>query len=114
MLFPDNAKAIIASTFYDKDVDVMTKTSVVDAEGGYKKSISTKVSTFKANVCYTNYGEIKDDLGSILEVDLKITCPTETAVEVDNFLQYEAVNYVVTDVFKRDSHKLLYCKKWQG
>ena len=115
MLFPDNAKQIISETFYDKEVSVLTKSETFDAEGGAVKSSTTTVeSTFLGNVRFVNYGEKQDEKGLLKDIDIQITCPTETNVALDAILEYQGDKFVVISVEPYDSHKLISARKWQG
>lgn len=113
MQFPDRAKATIANAFYDKVVEVLDKTETLDSEGGVVKSGETVKSTFKGNVRFITLGEEQNELGLVENIDVQITCPTDTAVEVDDLLQYAGVKYVAVNVLPSDSHKTIMGQKWQ-
>ncbi len=113
MQFPDKAKKVIADTFYDKEVAVLEKTETLDAEGGVVKNSTTIKSTFKGNVRFIALGEEQNELGLVENIDIQITCPTDTAVEVDDLLQYAGVKYVAVSVLPSDSHKTIWGQKWQ-
>lgn len=114
MLFPNNAKALISKTFYDKEVSVLAKTDSFDSEGGLSRTIASTGSTFLGNVRYVNHGEVQAEKGLVENIDVQITCPTDTAVAVDDILQYESVKYVAVEVLQYDSHKLILGRKWQA
>lgn len=114
MLFPDNAKQIISDTFYDKEVSVLAKTEAFDSEGGAIKSALTVESTFQGNVRFVNYGEKQDEKGLLKDIDVQITCPTETNVSLDTILEYQGDKFIVISVEPYDSHKLISARKWQG
>ena len=113
MLFPDSAKKKIAEAFYDKTVSILTKTETLDSEGGVVKGATAVKGTFKGNVRFNALGELKTELGLTHNIDIAISCPTDTAVEVDDLLQYAGVKYVVTDALPRDSHKYIMGEKWR-
>jgi hypothetical protein len=113
MLFPDAAKKAIASAFYDKEVAILDKSVSVDAEGGAVKTGGAVKSTFTANVQFTRLEEIQTELGLTERIDVAITCPCETAVAVDDLLQYQYVIYTVKAAPPRDSHRLIVGQKWQ-
>lgn len=113
MLLPDNFKDVIANNFYDKTVEILQKTETLDNEGGVIKEGTTVASTFTANVQFTANDEFKTDLGLIKDIDIAISCSTDTTVEVDDLLQYEGIKYIAINVLKYDSHKLIVGKKWQ-
>ncbi|MBR2587008.1 hypothetical protein IKE71_01380 [Candidatus Saccharibacteria bacterium] len=113
MLFPANAKARIAKTFYDKTVKVYAKTETVDREGGIVNGTTVK-GTFKGNVRFNSLGELQSELGLTRNIDIAISCPTDTKVEVDDLLEYKGIKYVVTDALPRDSHKFIMGEKWRA
>jgi hypothetical protein len=113
MLFPKEANKLIAKSFYDKAVDVLDKSETVDSEGGAVKTSGTVKSTFQANVRFTALSKVQTELGLTDDIDVAITCATDTAVAVDDLLQYKGVKYVATDVLPFDSHILIVGKKWQ-
>jgi hypothetical protein len=112
MLFPNSAKQAIAGFFYDKTVEVLDKSVSTDDEGGVVKQGEIVKSTFKSNVRFTRLGELQAEIGLVENIDVAITCPTDTPVEVDDILRYNAVKYVAVDVLPRDSHKLIVGRKW--
>ena len=104
MLFPNSAKRAISEAFYDKEVAILEKTETIDDEGGVVKGGTTVKSTFTGNVRFTQLGELQTELGLVSQIDVAITCPTDTAVEVDDLLQYKGVKYVASSVIPSDSH----------
>lgn len=112
MLFPDSAKNAIANTFYDKTISVMRKTEQLDDQGGLIKSGTEVKSTFKGNVRFLAFGQEQNEIGLTKVADIQITCPTDTAVEVDDFLQYGGVQYVATEVNPSDSHLTILGQRW--
>ena len=111
MKWPDSAKNMIAKSFYDKTVTVLEKATTIGPDGGAKFCETTK-STFKGNVRFNALGEVQEELGLVENIDIVITCPTDTAVGVDDFLQYGGVKYTVSDVVPSDSHLTVVGKKW--
>lgn len=114
MLFPNKAKKAIADAFYDKVVEVLGTEETLDDEGGVVRSGGTVKSTFKANVRYNTLGELQEELGLVENIDVAITCATDTAVALNDLLQYQGKKYVATDVLPYDSHLLIVGKKWQS
>lgn len=113
MLFPDSAKNAISSVFYDKQVFVLSGTSEIDEEGGLVRESTTPSNSFYGNVRFNALGELQDEIGLVKNIDIAISCPTDTAVEVDDLLQYEGIKYIATDVLPYDSHKLITGQKWE-
>lgn len=114
MLVPSSFTAAIADTFYDKTVTKLTRSTTTDSEGGVKKTTSSPSSTFKGNVRFEALGEVQSELGLTEKIDIAITCPPDTAVSVDDIIEYLSVKYVATSVLPRDTHKLIVGQRWQG
>lgn len=112
MLFPDSAKQAISETFYDKEVVILEKTETIDDEGGIVKGGTTVKNTFTGNVRFTQLGELQTELGLVSQIDIAITCPTDTAVVVDDLLQHKGVKYVAKSVIPSDSHLLIVGERW--
>ena len=111
MLFPESAKRAISETFYDKEVNILTDTETIDEEGGIVRETEIG-SKFLGNARFNALNELQVELGLMENIDIVITCPTETAVELNDVLQYNGVNYIATDVLPYDSHKLIVGKIW--
>ena len=114
MLFPDSAKAKIKQAFYDKTVEILDATENVDTEGGIVKNMTTIKGTFKSNIRFNALGELQTELGLTKNIDIAISCPTDTEVEVGDLLRYSSITYLVTDSLPRDSHKLIMGAKWRA
>lgn len=113
MLFPDKAKKAIANAFYDKEVAILSKSEMLDDEGGVVKNAETVKSTFKGNVRFTVLGEEQSEIGLVENIDIQITCATDVDVKVDDLLKYQGVKYVAVDVLPFDSHKTIMGRKWE-
>lgn len=111
MLFPESAKKAFFNAFYDKEVSILADTETIDEEGGVVRETSIN-SSFKGNVRFNALSELQVELGLIKDIDIAITCPTETAVELNDVLQYNGIKYIATDVLTYDSHKLIVGKIW--
>lgn len=112
MLFPDSAKNAIANAFYDKTISILSSTETIDAEGGVVHSEPSVASTFKGNARFNALGELQEEIGLVGNIDIAITCPTDTNLSVNDFFEYDSIKYVATDVVPYDSHKLITGKKW--
>ena len=113
MQFPDKAKKAIANAFYDKEVAILSKSEMLDDEGGVVKNAETVKSTFKGNVRFTVLGEEQSEIGLVENIDIQITCATDVDVKVDDLLKYQGVKYVAVDVLPFDSHKTIMGRKWE-
>lgn len=113
MQFPDKSKKAIANAFYDKEVAILSKSEMLDDEGGVVKNAETVKSTFKGNVRFTVLGEEQSEIGLVENIDIQITCPTDTDVKVDDLLKHQGVKYVAVDVLPFDSHKTIMGRKWE-
>ena len=112
MLFPDSAKQAISKAFYDKEVAILEKTETIDDEGGVVKGGTAVKSTFTGNVRFAELGALQTELGLVSQIDIAITCPTDTAVAVDDLLQYQGVKYIAKSVIPSDSHLLIVGERW--
>lgn len=112
MLFPNSARNAIKNAFYDKTISILSSTETIDAEGGVVKSAPTVKSTFQGNARFNALGELQQEIGLIHSIDIAISCPPETEVEVGDLIQYGSVKYVAVDVIPYDSHKLITGEKW--
>ena len=106
-------KSKIASAFYDKTINVMSKERVVDAEGGVRDKGLVIVSNFNGNVSFSNCKSIQEEYGLDYEIDIAITTHVDTNVSISDIIQYDSINYKVTDVLPSDSHILIVANKWQ-
>ena len=110
-MVPDSFKRDIASTFYDKEIFILSKEDSVDAEGGRKRGIGDPVTSFKGNVNYKNLKEIQEEYGLDYEIDLAVT--TDYAeVKIDDVIRYLDVVYVVTESRPFDSHYTIVAVKY--
>ena len=114
MLFPDSAKQAISKAFYDKEVAILEKQEAYDAEGGLVKTGVDIRDTFLGNVKFVSYDEEQQEKGLLKDIDVVITCSTDTAVDVGDLLQYQSSKYVVSSRVVTDSHMKLEGKIWQA
>ncbi len=113
MLFDEKAKAKIAKVFYDKTIEVLDSSESVDSEGGIVRNTATVKSTFKGNIRFNTLGELQTEMGLTQKIDIAISCPTDTEIEVGDLLRYAGVIYLVSDALPRDSHKYIMGAKWR-
>lgn len=104
----------IASTFYDKTIDVLTNSTITDIEGGVSyKGTTTVVSSFNGNVSFANCKKIQEEYGLDYEIDISITASTDTSIAINDIIKYNDVVYNVNDVLPFDSHILIVATKWR-
>lgn len=112
MYIPRAMKTAIAKVFYDKDIHLMNKRTVKDAEGGVKTDGYAVVDVFKGNVNFSNCEKIQEEYGLDYKVDISITTDY-TGLKKDDILTYDKVLYEVKGIYKRDSHTLVLGAIWR-
>lgn len=112
MYIPQIMKKQIARAFYDKEVEILEKTTNTDAEGGVTASSLDLINKFKGNVNFSNCKQIQEEYGLDYLIDLSITTDYD-GLKHNDFIKYKDVVYNVTDIFERDSHNLVVATKWQ-
>lgn len=113
MYIPNKMKTAIANSFYDKTVYKLTNNESIDAEGGVITKGLTVENNFKGNVSFSNCKEIQEEYGLDYQIDIAITSHVDTDVAINDFIQYENIQYKVTDVLPSDSHILIVATKWR-
>ena len=104
-------KKKIAKTFYDKTVEILSKETSIDAEGGVTSKGLNVIDTFKGNVSFSNCKQIQEDYGLDYNIDISIT--TDKLLKMNDIIKYLDVIYNVTDVLTSDSHILIVATKWR-
>ncbi|MBR2766788.1 hypothetical protein IKD67_01750 [Candidatus Saccharibacteria bacterium] len=104
MLFPENARNAISKAFYDKEVEVLSTTETIDAEGGVVKNTPIIRSTFRGNVRFANLGELQTELGLTESIDISITCDTDVQISLGDLFRYQGKTYQASAVIPSDSH----------
>lgn len=112
MYIPQTMKSKIASTFYDKSVDVVSKTTTRDAEGGVISTGVSVIDSFKGNVSFANCKVIQEEYGLDYNIDISITTDYNQ-LELDDIISYDNTLFTVTDILKSDSHLLVVGTKWR-
>ena len=105
-------KKKIANTFYDKEVEVLEKSTNTDAEGGVTSKGYDVKDTFNGNVSFSNCKQIQEEYGLDYDIDVSITTDYNL-IEINDIIRYQDVIYSVTDVLKSDSHMLVVATKWR-
>lgn len=112
MLFPTSAKQAVADVFYDKSIDVLAQSEVIDTEGGAVRATGSVQRTFTGNAQFSKLAKIQAEIGLVDQIDIAITCPTDAGVVRDDIIQYQGVKYLVSEAVPRDSHLLIVGRKW--
>ena len=111
MLFPtDEFKKAVSDIFYDKEVGVKSVQITTNIEGQKKKTIGNVERTFYGNVQFSNRKMACEEYGLREDFDLSIT--TDASVDLNDILNYQDVDYIVTDVLKFDTHNLIVAVKY--
>lgn len=110
MLLPANFTNLIADTFNDKTVNKLQKTK--SSNDGWVEETGTVKSPFKANVQFSNLGQIQSEMGLTEQIDVVITCSSDVNLAVDDLFSYQNVTYKTSAVLPRDSHKKIAGQKW--
>ena len=105
-------KTKIASVFYDKEVEVLSASESMDAEGGVKYTGLNVVDTFKGNVNFSNCKKIQEEYGLDYQIDISITTDYNL-LKHNDLIKYQDVTYNVSDILPSDSHILIVATKWQ-
>lgn len=113
MYIPQTMKSKIANAFYDKTVSIMTKSTIIDAEGGVTSKGLVVSNNFNGNVSFSNCKSIQEEYGLDYEIDISITTGTDTSIAINDIIQYDSITYKVTDVLTSDSHILIVAVKWR-
>ena len=113
MLLPSDFKQTIADTFYDKTIVILGSVETEEADGAKKKTSGEPTGSFKGNCRLVNFKKIQKEFGLDYQIDIAITCDTDTPVAVGDHIQYAGVKYEVSDALPTDSHILIVGVKWQ-
>jgi hypothetical protein len=105
-------KTEIAKTFYDKEIHLMNKRTVTDAEGGVKTDGYSVENVFKGNVNFSNCEKIQEEYGLDYKINVSITTDY-TGLKKDDIIAYDKVLYEVKGIFIRDSHVLVLGANWR-
>lgn len=112
MYIPKSMKTKIASVFYDKEVEVLSASESMDAEGGVIYKGLDVVDTFKGNVNFSNCKKIQEEYGLDYQIDISITTDYDL-LEINDIIKYQEIIYNVTDILPSDSHLLVVATKWR-
>lgn len=112
MYIPKSMKQKIANVFYDKEVEVLSVSESIDAEGGVNRKSYDVIDTFKGNVNFSNCKTIQEEYGLDYEIDIAITT-NYNLLKHNELIKYNGVTYNITDILPKDSHILIVATKWQ-
>lgn len=109
MKIPNEFKKIIADTFYDKELKIMTTETeeVRDDEGGIienkKETIKEEI---KSNFQYSTLEKVQQQYGKEMIANCIATCE-DTQATVDDILVYQDKQYEIKAIIPTDSHKTI-------
>lgn len=109
MKIPNEFKRIIADTFYDKELKIMTieAEQIRDDEGGLienKKDVLKE--KIKGNFQYSTLEKVQQEHGKEMIADCIVTCE-DTIATVDDILVYQNKEYEIKAIIPADSHKTI-------
>lgn len=109
MKIPKMFKDVIANTFYDKELKIMSTDTEEekDDEGCVIESIKNiEKETIMGNFQYSTLEKIQQEYGKEMIADCIVTCEDTTAT-VDDILVYQYKEYEIKAIIPSDSHKTL-------
>lgn len=112
MYIPNKMIRTIAKNFYDKEVSVLVKETIIDAEGGVNFKGYDVVDNFKGNVSFSNCKQIQEDYGLDYKIDISITT-NYNLLKMNDIIKYQDVIYNVSDILPSDSHIVVVGTKWR-
>lgn len=112
----DLFKKVIADTFYDKELKIMTteKEQVRDAEGciiEIEKDIVKE--TIMGNFQYSTLEKVQQKYGKEMIAECIVTCE-DTQATVDDILVYQDKEYEIKAIIPSDSHKTILLHRVDG
>lgn len=112
MFIPRAMKTEIAKTFYDKEINLMNKSTETDSEGGVKTNGYSITDVFKGNVNFSNCEKIQEEYGLDYKINISITTDY-TGLKKSDIFAYDNVLYEVKGIYIRDSHTLVLGANWR-
>lgn len=109
MKIPEMFKEVIANTFYDKELKIMTTnvTQKKDDEGcAIESTRNIEKEIVMGNFQYSTLEKIQQEYGKEMAADCIATCENTTAT-VDDVLVYLDKEYEIKAIIPSDSHKTL-------
>lgn len=116
MELPSEFQKIIADTFYDKEIKIMTtqKEQERDDEGCIiENEKETLKETIMGNFQYSTLEKIQQEYGKEIIAECIVTC-ADTQATVDNVLVYLGKEYEIKAIIPYDTHKKILLHKVGG
>lgn len=109
MKLPSEFKQVIADTFYDKELKIMTtKTEQVKDDEGciIESERNIEKETIVGNFQYSTLEKVQQEYGKEMIADCIATCE-DTQATVDDILVYLDKEYEIKAIIPYDSHKAI-------
>ena len=109
MQIPEQFKQVIADTFYDKELKIMTteKETIRDDEGSVIESEKDILKeTIKGNFQFSTLEKVQQEYGKEMIAECIVTC-NDTIATVDDVLIYQDKKYEIKAIIPYDSHKTI-------
>lgn len=109
MKFPNEFKQVIADTFYDKELKIMTTETedVRDDEGCIIESEKETIKeTIMGNFQFSTLEKVQQEYGKEMIADCIVTCE-DTQATVEDILVYLEKEYEIKAIIPSDSHKTI-------
>lgn len=109
MQIPDVFKQVIADTFYDKELKIMTteKEQERDNEGCIIETEKVIVKeTIMGNFQFSTLEKVQQEYGKEMIAECIATCE-DTEATVDDILVYQDKEYEIKAIIPSDSHKTI-------
>lgn len=116
MKIPDLFKQVVADTFYDKELKIMTTETkeVRDVEGCIiKNERNIEKETIIGNFQYSTLEKVQQEYGKEMVAECIVTC-ADTQATVDDILIYLDKEYEIKAIIPYDSHKTILLHKVGG
>lgn len=116
MKIPNEFKKIIADTFYDKELKIMTTTKEQekDDEGCIiEDEKETCKETIMGNFQYSTLEKVQQEYGKEMQAECIVTCEN-TQATVDDILVYLDKEYEIKAIIPYDSHTKILLHKAGG
>lgn len=109
MKIPESFKQVIANTFYDKELKIMTteKEETRDEEGCIIETEKEIIKeTIMGNFQFSTLEKIQQEYGKEMIADCIVTCEDTQAI-IDDILVYLDKEYEIKSIVPSDSHKTI-------
>ncbi len=116
MIIAEVFKNTIASTFYDKEIDVYEVTNITETDGFNHDTIGSSTGSFMGNINFDITGRlIQEKYGYVKDLAGVITTSVDNNFEEGSVFKYNGVFYKVFKKVTFDSHNLYVIQngKWE-